>query len=99
MTIMLLYHCPSSSLVTFDNTLESLLSDSNRTNVVLGNFNIDILSSTNANLHVLSYNTLLVNGAADISGTLIDHAYNNETKIVSIYFSDHGTVKFKLQKK
>ena len=94
-------HCQSSSLVTLCNTLESLLSESNKVIVVLGNLNINILTSTNINLqHVLSNYTLPGNRATDISGSLIDHVYaNNETKIVSIYFSDYGTVKFRLNKK
>ena len=47
--IMLLYYSRSSSLKSF-NTLENLLSDSHIIDIVLGDFNIDILNSTNINL-------------------------------------------------
>ena len=58
--IMLLYHCPRSSPVMFYNTLENLLSDSKITAAVLGDFNIDVLSSANVNLqHALSNYTFL----------------------------------------
>ena len=96
MAVILLYRCPSSSLVTFYKTLENLLRSRNKIYVILGDFDIDVLNSTNINLsHVLSNYTLLVNEATHISGSLIDHAYvNNEslqefsfnkTKIVFIF--------------
>ena len=105
---MLLYRSPSSSLTRFFNRLENLLSDRHIIDIVLGDFNIDILNSTKINLQkVLSNYTLLVNEATHISGFLLDHVYvNNEilqkfsvdkTKIVIIYFSDHAVVKFRLQ--
>ena len=108
--IKLLYRSPSSLLLTFFNTLENLLSDHHTIDLVLGDFHIDILNSTNINLqNILSNYTLLVNEATHISGSLLDHAYvNNETlqtfsvdktKIVGIYFSDHDVVKFRLQNK
>ena len=108
--IMLLYRSPSSFLTTFYNTLGNLLSDHHAIDLVLGNFNIDILNSKNNNLQNLFSNcTLLVNEATHISDSLLDHAYGNnktlqkfsvdKTKIVSIYFSDHDTVKFRLQNK
>ena len=106
--IMLLYGYPSSSLTRFFSRLENLLSDRHIIDIVLGDFNIDILNSTNINLQkVLSNYTLLVHESTHISGSLLDHVYvNNETlqkfsvdkaKIVSIYFSDHDVVKFRLQ--
>ena len=108
--IMLLYHSLSSSLTTFYNTLENLLSDHHIFDLVLGDFNIDILNGTNINLqNVLSNYTLLVNKGTHISGSLLDHVYfKNEilqkfsvdkTETVSIYFSDHDVVKFRLQNK
>ena len=61
---MLLYHSQISSL-TFYNTLENLLSDHHTTDLVLGDFYIDILNSTNINLqNVLSNYTLLINEAS-----------------------------------
>ena len=108
--IMLLYRPLSSSLTTSYNTLENLLSDHHIFDLVLGDFNIDILNGTNINLqNVLTNYTLLVNKGTHISGSLLDHVYvKNEilqkfsvdkTEIVSIYFSDHDVVKFRLQNK
>ena len=108
--IMQLYRSPSLSLTTFFNTLENLPSGHHAIDLVLDDFNIDVLNITNINLqNVLSNYTLLVNEATHVSGSLLDHAYvNNETlqkfsvdktKIVSIYFSDHDVVKFRLQNK
>ena len=108
--IIMLYRSPSSSLTTFFNTLENLLSGRHITDIVLSEFNIDILNSTNINLqNVLSNYTLLVNEATDISGSSLGHVYvNNETlqkllvdktKIVSIYFFDYDVGKFRLQNK
>ena len=48
--IMLLYRSLSSSLTTFYNTLENLLSDHHIFDLVLCDFNIDILNGTNINL-------------------------------------------------
>ena len=65
---MLRYCCSSSSLLTFYNTLENLFSDSNNIDLVLGDFNIDLLNSTNINLkYVLSNYKLLVNEATHMS--------------------------------
>ena len=90
--------------------MENLLSDHHIFDLVLGDFNIDILNGTNINLqNVLSNYTLLVNKGTHISGSLLDHVYvKNEilqkfsvdkTETVSIYFSDHDVVKFRLQNK
>ena len=58
-----------SKLTTFFNTWENLLSDRHIIDIVLGDFNIDILNSANINLqNVLSNYTLLVNEATPISG-------------------------------
>ena len=50
MRIVLLYRSPSSSLTTFFNRLENLLSDRHIIDIVLGDFSIDSLNSTNINL-------------------------------------------------
>ena len=106
--IMLRYCSPSSSLTTFFNTLENLLSERHIIDIVFGDFNNDILNSTNINLqNVLSNYALLVNEATHINSFVLDHVcVNNETlqkfsfdktKIVSIHFSNHDVVKFRLQ--
>ena len=83
MSIILLYRCPSSSLVSFySNIIGS--NDSNITDVVLGEFKIDILNSTNISLqYVLSNYSLLVNGETLMSGSLIDHVYVNSEYDIS----------------
>ena len=48
--IKLLYLSPSSSLTRFFSRLENLLSDGHIIDIVLGDFNIDILNSTSINL-------------------------------------------------
>ena len=79
--IMLLYRSPSWSLTRFFSRLENLLNDRHIIDTVLGDFNIDILNSTNIHLQkILSNYTLLVNEATHISGSLLDHVYvDNET--------------------
>ena len=47
--ILLLHRSPSSSLTTLFNTLENLLSDHHIIDIVLDDFNIDILNSRNIN--------------------------------------------------
>ena len=65
---MLRYCRSSSSLLTFYNTLENLFSDSNNIDLVLSDFNIDLLNSANINLkYVLSNCKLLVNEATHMS--------------------------------
>ena len=77
---MLQYRSPGSSLTTSFNTMENVLSDRHIIDVVLGDFNIDILNSTNISLrNILSNYTLLVNEATHNSSSLVDHVYvNNE---------------------
>lgn len=66
------------------------------------------MNCRNINLqHVLHYYTLLVKEGTHKSGSLTDHVYvkyeslqkclADKTKIVSIYFYDHDTVKFIIQ--
>ena len=60
--IMLLYGSPSSSLTTFYNTFENLLSQSHIIDINHGDFNADILNNANIKLQLaLSNHTLLVN--------------------------------------
>lgn len=110
---MLLYGSPSSSLTTFYNTFENLLSQSHIIDIGHGDFNVDILNNTNIKLQLVSSNyTLLVNEASHVSGSLIDvyvHIYANKgslhkfsidkTEIVNIYFSGHDVVKRRLHDK
>ena len=105
--IMLVYRSPNSSLTSFYNTLENFLRRY-CIDMVLGDFNINTLNGANINLqNIFSNYTLLVNEPTHISGSLIDHVYvYNESlqkflpskiEVLSIYFSDHDAVKFRLQ--
>ena len=68
------YIVAQACLTTFYTTLENLLSESHITDIVLGDFNIDIMDSTNIKLqHLLFYYTLLVNEATDTLASLVDH--------------------------
>ena len=74
---MLLYRSLNSPLTSFYSTLENVIGDS-FIDIVLGDFNIDILNSMNINLNnVLSNYTLLVN----VSGALLDHVYVNNDSL------------------
>ena len=78
---MLLYRSLNSLLTSLYNTLENVIGDS-FTDIVLGDFNIDILNSTNINLNnVLSNYTLLVNEPTYVSGALLDHVYVNNDSL------------------
>ena len=75
--VMLLYRSLNSLLTSFYNTLENVIGDS-FIDIVLSDFNIDILNSVNINLNnVLSNYTLLVN----VSGALLDHVYVNNDSL------------------
>ena len=78
-SVMLLYRSPNSPLTSFYNTLENI-------DIVLGDFNIDILNNINVNLkNVLSNYTLLVNQPTYISGSLLDHVDVNNDSLQSSY--------------
>ena len=105
--IMLVYCGPNSSLTSFYNTLEYFLR-CYCIDIVLGDFNINTLNGENINLQDISSNYIsLVNEPTHISGSMIDHVYvynkslqkflPSKIEVLSIYFSDHDTVKFRLQ--
>lgn len=83
--------------MTFYIIVGNLLSDSKVIDALLGDFNNDILNSTNINLqNFLSTYTLPVNEATQRSSSLTDHVYFNteslpklsvdKTKIVDSLF-------------
>ena len=105
--IMLVYRSPNSSLTYFCNTLEKFLRRY-FIDIVLSGFNVNTFNGANINLQdIFSNYTLPVNEPTHISGSLMDHVYvYNESlqkfllskiEVPSIYFSDHGAVKFRLQ--
>ena len=75
---------------------------------MLGDIIINILNNSNRHLtSILSQYELIVTEAILIISSLIGHVYVRnrflqkliveKTKIISIYFSDHNAVKFKLE--
>ena len=104
---MLVYRSPNSSLTSFYNSLENFLRRY-CIGIVLGDFIINTWNGVNINLQCTFSNyTLLVNKPTYISGSRIDHVYvYNESlqkflpskiEVLSIYFSDHDPVKFRLR--
>ena len=105
---MLLYRSPNSSLTTFLNSLQNFLNTGQVVDIILVDFNINVLNSANDNTqHVFSHYMLIVSEPVHISGLLIGHVYINnnlmqkilaeKTEIISVYFSDHDAVKFTLE--
>ena len=104
---MLVHRSPNSSLASFCNSLENFLRHY-CVDIVLGDFNINTLNEANINLQdIFSNYTLLVNELTRTSGSLIDYVYvynvshqkflPSKIEVLSIYFSDHDAVKFRLQ--
>ena len=72
---MLVYRSPNSSLTPFNNSLGSFFRRY-CIDIVIGDFNINILNGANINLQdIFSNYTLLVNEPTHISGSLIDHVH------------------------
>ena len=104
MQIFVLYRSPNAPLQTLLTTLCRVLvyaSEADIPTVILGDFNIDILSQLNSNIVRLMSDhgyTQLVTSFTTASGTLIDHVYYNQPNsgiIVQVrdnYYSDHDTV-------
>ena len=74
--------------------------------IILGNFNINVVANNNIQ-HVMSQYQLITYEPTHISRSILDHVYINRQKLqkfsikaiptVSVYFSDHQAVKFKLR--
>ena len=104
--ILLLYRSPSSSLSIFYNRIETFLSTYKIFNIILDDFNINAVAKTNLQ-QVMSQYQLINYEPTHISGSLLDHIYINRQTLqnisieaiqkVSVYFSDHQVVKFKLR--
>ena len=104
--ILLLYRSLSSSLSIFYNSLETFLSTYKMFDIILGNFNINVVANNNIQ-QVMSQYQLITYEPTHISRSILDHVYINRQKLqkfsikaiptVSVYFSDHQAVKFKLR--
>ena len=102
--LTLVYRSPSVSMNDLLDYMYPLLQHLKSFNVsiVLGDFNVDILTNTNSQLEVLmlrhGYSQLVHTPTTD-NGTLIDHVYCNSlapervhTKVTDVYYSDHDAV-------
>ena len=105
--ILLHFKPPDSSLTVFYNRLETLLSTSKMLNIVLGDFNINIVTHSNSKMQqLMSQYKLIIHEPTHISRSLLDHFYINRKALEkllleaiqtdSIYYSDHEAVKSKL---
>ena len=104
MQIFVLYRSSNTRLQSLLTTLCRVLiyaSEADIPTVILGDFNVDILSQPNSNIVRLMSDhgyTQLVTSPTTASGTLIDHVYYNQPNtgiIVQVqdnYYSDHDTV-------
>ena len=97
--IATVYRHPSSSLSVFNNAFCNLLralASRNKPTVIVGDFNINLLSATHAasvqqELHKQGFKQY-VKHATHISGSLLDHVYSNVNLAVwqaASYYSDH----------
>ena len=75
----------------------------NEVNIILGDFNINIIEGNQMISTVLSNYTEIGREPMDIFGSLIDHVYiqngflesvNATSLIVGVYFSDHDAERF-----
>ena len=106
--ILLLYCGSISSLTIFYNRLLLFLSTCEVFDIVLGDFNITALANGNDLRNKLSEYQLLNRELTHISEFPMDHVYIRREAVqnfsletiqttVSVYFSDHEAVKFKLR--
>ena len=104
--ILLLDLSPSSSLNIFCKRLETFLSTYKIFDIIICDFNINAVANNNLQ-QVMSQYQLIKYETKHISGSLSDHFYINKQTLqkdsietittISVYFSDHQAVKFKLR--
>ena len=97
--LLLLYKKHALALNLFCDSLQGFVTN-NSVDIILGDFNIN---GFNKNIRLLSRCDQLVNTSTHISGSLLDHVYIRQeflkqvtSDVISIYFSDHDAIKFKL---
>ena len=97
--LLLLYKKHALALNLFCDSLQGFVTN-NSVDIILGDFNIN---GFNENIRFLSRCDQLVNTSTHISGSLLDHVYIRQefpkqvtSDVISIYFSDHDAIKFKL---
>ena len=102
--IFVLYRSPNVPLQSLLTTMYQIVmyaSTSNIPTIILGDFNVDLLSQPNSSILTLMSNhgyTQLVTNPTTANGTLIDHIYYNRpttdiiVQVHDAYYSDHDTV-------
>ena len=99
--LLILYKKSSLPITNFCNWLKKFIFY-NPVDIILGDFNINVLHENNRLLHVLSAYKQVVTKSTHISGSLLDHVYvykefsrTLSVNVIDIYFSDHDAVQFK----
>ena len=100
--LLLLYRKHALPLIPFCDWLQGFVTN-NSVDIILGDFNINGFNENIRLSHILSQYDQLVNTSTHMSRSLLDHVYNRQeiskqvnSDVVSIYFSDHDVIKFKL---
>ena len=111
--ILLLYRSHQQSLQSFINTLDRFLVHHTDIDMILGDFNIDILgtksdSSGSRHLDILHGYRQIVNEPTHVDGGLLDHVYIKENMFhlfsiekikICVSISDHDAIKVKINVK
>ena len=100
--LLLLYKKHALHLKSFCDWLQGFVTN-NSVDIILGAFNINVFNENIRLFHILSRFDQLVNTSTHISSSLLDHVYIRQefpkqvtSDVISIYFSDHDAIKFKL---
>jgi len=104
--IVTIYRRPHLNIATFTSRLQTLKNSlsTDNVNIILGDFNINILDSSNHGILTIMEHcgfTQQVKVPTTDYGTLLDHVYINKTGLAEIhvidtYFSDHDTISISL---
>ena len=112
--ILLLYRSHQESLQSFINTLNRFLEHHSDIDIILGDFNIDILSSNSEETATQQlFDTMhgyrqIINEPTHIDGGLLDHVYIKENMFhlfdiekikICVNISDHDVVKINVEMK
>ena len=102
--VTLIYRSPSVPISILLSVMSSILSqatNSSMKNIILGDFNEDLLSNSDSRLLSLMSNhgfSQLVHSSTTDNGTLLDHVYYNRPSecyrvhVIDTYYSDHDVV-------
>ncbi len=101
--LTLLYRSHSEPIRTLMATLLGILEllDSNIPSIILGDFNVDLLSEHNMQILMSSHGySQLVDTPTTDNGTLLDHSNqpsnSHEVHVIDTYYSDHDVVLYSL---